>query len=106
MAMKSSVAVYTRPEPYDVLFKVVTVGESDTGKTSLIHRFVNETPLEETKAATVGVEFTSKNFVKDDGKTIRAQLWDTAGNEKYSTITSSYFRGSVAACVVYDITNF
>ena len=54
-----------------MLFKVVTVGDSGTGKTSLIHRFVNDAPLEEMKA-TVGVEFSSKNFVKEDGKTIRA----------------------------------
>ena len=60
-----------RVEPYDVLFKVVTIGSSGTGKTSLIHHYINDGPLEENKA-TVGVEFSSKNLVKEDGKTVRA----------------------------------
>ena len=71
----------------------------------MIHRFVNGAPLEDSNI-TVGVEFSSKNFMKEDGKTIRAQFWDTAGNERYHALTSSYFRGAVAAAVVYDITSF
>lgn len=101
----SSMQVHNRPEPYDLLFKVVMTGESFAGKTSLIHRFVNDTPIEELKG-TVGVEFSSKQFVKEDGKVIRAQLWDTVGSDKYRALTSSYFRGSVAAFVVYDISSF
>lgn len=88
-----------------MLFKVVTIGSSGSGKTSLIHHYVNGCPLEDLKT-TIGVEFSSKNLVKEDGKTVRAQFWDTAGNERYHTVTSSYFRGSVAACVIYDITSF
>ena len=77
----------------------------NSGKTSLIHHYINGAPMEDLKT-TVGVEFSSKNLVKEDGKTVRAQFWDTAGNERYHTVTSSYFRGAVAACVVYDITSF
>ena len=102
---KQSLQVQTRPDPYDLLIKIVTIGDSDAGKTSLIHRFVNGVALEDS-TNTVGVEFSSKNFVKEDGKTIRAQFWDTAGNDRYKALTSSYFRGAVAAAVVYDITNF
>lgn len=95
----------SKKQPYDVLFKVVTVGNSGAGKTSLIYRFVNDGPMDQMKP-TVGVEFSSKFFTKEDGKVVKAQLWDTAGNERYQSVTSSYFRGSVAACVVYDITDF
>ena len=102
---KQSLAVQTRPDPYDLLVKVVTIGDSGSGKTSLIHRFVNGAPLEDS-AITLGVEFSSKHFVKEDGKVIRAQFWDTAGNDRYHALTSSYFRGAVAAAVVYDISNF
>ena len=98
-------SVHSRPDPYDLLIKIVTIGDSGTGKSSMIHRFVNDKPIEEMKA-TVGVEFSSKNFVKEDGKTIRAQFWDMAGNERYHAVTNSYFRGAVAACVIYDITDF
>lgn len=54
-------AVHNRPEPYDLLIKVVTIGDSGSGKTSLVHRFVNSTPLEDVRT-TLGVEFCSKNF--------------------------------------------
>ena len=104
-SQQASIAVHNRPEPYDLLIKVVTIGDSGSGKTSLVHRFVNGTPLEDVRT-TLGVEFSSKNFQKEDGKTIRAQFWDTAGNDRYHALTSSYFRGAVAAAVVYDITNF
>ena len=60
-----------KSQPYDILFKVVTVGNSGAGKTSLIYRFVNDGPMEQMKS-TIGVEFSSKNFVKEDGKVIRA----------------------------------
>ena len=83
----------------------MTAGECGSGKTSLIHRFVNETPLEDIKS-TIGVEFSTKHFVKEDGKIVRAQIWDTIGSEKYRAITSSYFRGAVAAFVIYDISSF
>lgn len=101
----SSMVVHKRQDPYDLLFKVVTIGDSGAGKSSMIHRYVNDTPLEEIKT-TLGVEFSSKNLIKEDGKTVRAQFWDTAGSERYNTVTSSYFRGSVGACVIYDITDF
>ena len=97
--------VQSRPEPYDLLFKVVTIGDSGSGKTSLIHRFVHGAPLEDQRS-TLGVEFSAKNLVKEDGKTLRVQFWDTAGNDRYAALTSSYFRGAVAACVVYDIASF
>ena len=61
----------SRAEPYDVLFKVVTIGSANSGKSSLIHHYIHGSPMEELKT-TVGVEFSSKNLVKEDGKTIRA----------------------------------
>jgi Ras-related protein Rab-11A len=62
--------------------------------------------MEADSKPTVGIEFSSKNLVKEDGKTVRAQFWDTAGSERFQSVTSSYFRGSVAACVIYDIADF
>ena len=51
---------------------------------------------------TIGVEFATKS-IKEDGKTIKAQIWDTAGQERYRAITSAYYRGAVGALLVYDI---
>ena len=61
----------SRNEPYDVLFKVVTIGSSGSGKTSLIHHYIHGEPLEESKT-TLGVEFSAKTLVKEDGKIVRA----------------------------------
>lgn len=83
-------------------FKVVVVGDSGVGKTNLIHRFVKNNFNENTKA-TVGVEFLSKTF-QIKGEIFKIEVWDTAGQERYKAITSSYYKGSNGALIVYDIT--
>ncbi|KAH7107231.1 GTPase of the Ypt/Rab family [Auriculariales sp. MPI-PUGE-AT-0066] len=94
----------TAPDPsqYDYLFKVVIVGDSATGKTNLLSRFTrNEFSLD--SKSTIGVDFATK-FLNCDSKTIKAQLWDTAGQDRYRAITAAYYRGAVGALLVYDIT--
>ena len=54
---------------------------------------------------TIGVEFTAKMINTSDGKKIKAQIWDTAGEEKYKSVTNTYFRGAVGAFLIYDITS-
>lgn len=95
----------SQSKPYNLLFKVVIVGDSGTGKTSLIQSYVNKGVDLNHMNTTVGVEFSSKNFVKEDGKVVRAQFWDTAGSERYHTLTRSYYRGAVAAFIVYDVSD-
>ncbi|CDY72309.1 BnaCnng77010D, partial [Brassica napus] len=93
---------YIADEDYDYLFKLVLIGDSSVGKTNLLSRFTkNEFSIE--SKATIGVEFATKS-VHVDEKIIKAQLWDTAGQERYRAITSAYYRGSVGALLVYDIT--
>lgn len=89
---------------YDHLFKIVSIGDSGVGKTNLLLRFTrNEFRLEST--ATIGVEFANKN-VEVDGKVIRAQVWDTAGQDRFRAITSAYYRGATGALLVYDIAKY
>jgi Ras-related protein Rab-11A len=89
-------------DEYDYLFKVVLIGDSGVGKSNLLSRFTkNEFNLE--SKTTIGVEFATKTIECGD-KIIKAQIWDTAGQERYRAITSAYYRGAVAALLVYDIT--
>ncbi|PSS10009.1 Ras-related protein [Actinidia chinensis var. chinensis] len=86
----------------DYVFKIVLIGDSAVGKSQLLTRFArNEFNLD--SKATIGVEFQTKTLVIDH-KTVKAQIWDTAGQERYRAVTSAYYRGSVGAMLVYDIT--
>ena len=84
------------------MIKVKTVGDSNVGKSSIVLRFVEDTFSGEMQP-TIGVEFKSKIFECYD-KRVKATIWDTAGAERYRTITSNYYRGSHAIIFVYDVT--
>ncbi len=86
-----------------MLFKIVLVGDSGVGKTNLLTRFSkNEFSLE--SKTTIGVEFATKTITTESGHIIKAQIWDTAGQDRYRAIASSYYKGAVGALLVYDIT--
>ena len=89
-------------ENYEMMFKVVLVGDSFVGKTNIMSKYLKNEFHEDSKA-TVGVEFGSKQF-KVEGHSIKAQIWDTAGQERYKAITSAYYKGAKGAFIVYDIT--
>lgn len=85
------------------LYKVVFVGDSYVGKTSLMHRVCNDA-FHDGFNATIGVDFQVKTMsVK--GNSVAIQLWDTAGQERFRSITRHYFRKSDAVIVVYDVTS-
>ena len=87
---------------YEMMFKVVLVGDSFVGKTNIMSKYLKNEFHEDSKA-TVGVEFGAKQF-KIEGHTVKAQIWDTAGQERYKAITSAYYKGAKGAFAVYDIT--
>ena len=89
-------------ENYEIMFKVVLVGDSFVGKTNIMSKYLKNEFHEDSKA-TVGVEFGSKQF-NIEGHSIKAQIWDTAGQERYKAITSAYYKGAKGAFIVYDIT--
>jgi len=91
----------TRDDEYDYLFKVVLIGDSGVGKSSLLSRFARDKFNSESKS-TFGLEFATRSTVVD-GKTIKAQIWDTAGQERYRAIISAYYHCAVGALLVYDI---
>jgi Ras-related protein Rab-11A len=89
-------------DEYNFLFKVVFIGDSRVGNSNLLSRFTHKVSSPNFKS-TIDVEFATQT-IQVDGKTIKAQIWDTVGQERYRAITSAYYRGVVGALLVYDIT--
>ena len=89
-------------DSYEMMVKVVLVGDSGVGKTNIMSKYLKNQFREESKA-TVGVEFGSKQF-SVEGHQVKAQIWDTAGQERYKAITSAYYKGAKGAFIVYDMT--
>lgn len=89
------------PEETLATMKVVLIGDSGVGKSSLMLRFTTDT-FDQEISATIGIDFKVKR-VAVVGGTVQLQLWDTAGQERFRTLTSSYYRGSNAVILVYDV---
>ena len=89
-------------EKYNYLLKYIIIGDSVVGKSNLLLQYTFGEFIEEYKN-TIGVEFGAKN-VDIDNKSYRIQIWDTAGQECFKSITRAYYKNSVCAIVVYDIT--
>ena len=71
-----------QPEKYDYLFKVVVIGDSGVGKSQLVNRFTKNEFNADSKA-TIGVEFATRTVRIEDKKLVKAQIWDTAGQQRY-----------------------
>eukprot|EP00735_Rhodelphis_limneticus_P013180 TRINITY_DN672_c0_g1::TRINITY_DN672_c0_g1_i1::g.28862::m.28862 TRINITY_DN672_c0_g1::TRINITY_DN672_c0_g1_i1::g.28862 ORF type:complete len:210 (-),score=11.83,sp/Q05737/YPTM2_MAIZE/44.94/3e-56,Ras/PF00071.17/3.4e-56,Miro/PF08477.8/9.9e-19,Arf/PF00025.16/2.6e-17,Gtr1_RagA/PF04670.7/1.1e-09,GTP_EFTU/PF00009.22/1.8e-06,MMR_HSR1/PF01926.18/0.00041,SRPRB/PF09439.5/0.001,PduV-EutP/PF10662.4/0.047,ATP_bind_1/PF03029.12/19,ATP_bind_1/PF03029.12/1.1,FeoB_N/PF02421.13/0.2,FeoB_N/PF02421.13/4.7e+02,G-alpha/ len=84
------------------LFKILLIGEAAVGKTSLFASFL-EQGAPSHYLATIGVDF-SVQTVQYKGKTVKLQVWDTGGQERFRSITQQYFRGAHGVMLVYDIT--
>uniref|UniRef100_A0A8C5ZCK1 Ras-related protein Rab-4 n=1 Tax=Marmota marmota marmota TaxID=9994 RepID=A0A8C5ZCK1_MARMA len=87
----------------DFLFKFLVIGNAGTGKSCLLHQFI-EKKFKDDSNHTIGVEFGSK-IINVGGKYVKLQIWDTAGQERFRSVTRSYYRGAAGALLVYDITS-
>ncbi|CAK90429.1 unnamed protein product (macronuclear) [Paramecium tetraurelia] len=88
---------------YHYLFKFIIVGDTSVGKSCLLLNYT-EGKFKEEHDATIGVEFGSQGF-KHKNKQFKIQIWDTAGQESFRSITRSYYKGSIGVLLVFDITN-
>ncbi|KAI8386689.1 probable GTP-binding protein YPT52 [Nakaseomyces glabratus] len=87
-------------------FKLVLLGDSSVGKSSIVHRFVKDT-FDELRESTIGAAFLSQTVKIKDGNedvVIKFEIWDTAGQERYKSLAPMYYRNANAALVVYDVT--
>merc|ERR1719419_1980030 len=85
-----------------VLLKIIILGDSGVGKTSILHKYVSNKFIEEHKA-TIGADFSTKEITIDDNRLITLQIWDTAGQERFQSLGNAFYRGADACILVYDI---
>ncbi|KAH8358090.1 hypothetical protein KR084_002006 [Drosophila pseudotakahashii] len=110
----------------DYLFKFLIIGSAGSGKSCLLHHFIESKcklaavallylygyyiiilihpPVKDDSSHTIGVEFGSR-IVNVGGKSVKLQIWDTAGQERFRSVTRSYYRGAAGALLVYDATS-
>ncbi|KAJ7597345.1 GTP-binding protein RAB5 [Mycena floridula] len=85
-------------------FKLVLLGESAVGKSSLVLRFVKD-QFDDYRESTIGAAFLTQTVtLPDDETTVKFEIWDTAGQERYKSLAPMYYRNANCAVVVYDIT--
>ena len=88
---------------YKYLYKIIIIGDSGCGKTSIAEQFINnDFVLNQT--LTIGVEFSVGHLKLSDDIGIKLQIWDTAGQESFRSITKAYYRNALGAIVVFDLT--
>ena len=90
-------------QDYEFIFKVLLIGNSNVGKSSLFLKFVDDI-WNDTFVPTIGVDFKIKTF-EIDTKKIKMQIWDTAGQERFKNIIASYYRGAHGILLLYDVTD-
>ena len=88
---------------YDFVFKILLVGDSSVGKSSLLLRF-SDNVFQESFLPTIGVDFKIRT-IDHQGSVVKLQMWDTAGQEKFKTITSAYYKGAQGIVMVFDLTD-
>ncbi|KGN45874.1 ras-related protein RABC2a [Cucumis sativus] len=90
------------PSPHlNLSFKVLLIGDSAVGKSSLLHTFISASLHD--LSPTIGVDFKIKQLTVA-GKRLKLTIWDTAGQERFRSLTSSYYRGAQGIILVYDVT--
>ncbi|KAI8764506.1 ras-related protein RabC [Biomphalaria glabrata] len=85
----------------EYLLKIVIIGHEGVGKTSLLLRYTDER-FQEHYTTTIGVDFKIKNVTRDD-YLASLQLWDTAGQDRFRAIVSSFYRGANGLIIVFDV---
>jgi small GTP-binding protein len=91
-------------KPAEVCYKIVIVGMTAVGKSSLVQRLIQNT-FNEDNTTTCGADFYTYTLPLE-GEQVKLQIWDTAGQERFRSISKQYFRNSVGAILVFDLANY
>ncbi|XP_061488118.1 ras-related protein Rab-7L1 [Rhineura floridana] len=89
---------------HDHMFKVLIIGDAEVGKTSLVQRYTNDS-FNKSYKTTVGVDFALKVVQWSESETVRLQLWDIAGQERFTSMTRMYYKGASACVIMFDVTS-
>lgn len=87
----------------NLIFKYIIVGNSGVGKTALLFQYIDKR-FSSLHDMTIGVDFGTK-IIERNNRTIKLQIWDTAGQENFRSITRAFYRGAIGALLVFDVTN-
>lgn len=88
---------------FDYVFKYILIGDASVGKSTLLNQFINGSFLPDCNP-TMGVEFATKKLALHS-RSIKIQIWDTAGQESFRTITRAYYKNAIGIILVYDLNN-
>ena len=97
-----SYILYLYQMNYDCLIKIIIIGDSGVGKSSLLRSYCDQS-FDKNFYSTIGIDFKIKN-TNINNKNIRLQIWDTAGQERFRSINTSYYRGADIILLVFDLT--
>lgn len=100
--MASSSAITKSADWVHYCFKVIIIGDYKVGKTSILCKYTGREYR--TPSTTISVDFRVKTLQRN-GKRVKLQIWDIAGQERFRTAVASYYRGAVGVILVYDVTN-
>lgn len=88
---------------YDVLYRLVLIGDSGVGKTAILLRYADNM-FNTSFITTIGIDFRIKTF-ESGGKRVKLQIWDTAGQEQFHSVATSYYRNAHGIMLIYDVSN-
>ena len=91
-------------EKKEFLYKILLLGDSSVGKTCFLMRYTDNT-FQEIHMSTIGLDYKLKNVQLDDGKMVKIQIWDTAGQDRFRSITKNYYKGAHGIILIYDVTS-
>ena len=89
---------------YDYVFKIIMLGDSGYGKSSIVFRLLKDEFLKK-KEPTIGLDFATKTLAMTNGKKVKFNIWDTAGQESFASIIKTYYKNIACAIIVMDVTD-
>ena len=91
-------------EQKEFIYKILLLGDSSVGKTCFLMRYTDNT-FQDIHMSTIGLDYKLKNVQLEDGKMVKIQVWDTAGQDRFRSITKNYYKGAHGIILIYDVTD-